>query len=137
MNIDLKKLARGARPVLFKEDTVLLIKPFPRVKQETKINAEGQIILSGEKQFERFKYCLEDWKKAEVDPKTGEVIKDANGHPAIAPIGFAVVDSELNEVKLTDDIKKLIFDANWEGIADFVTLQSLQMDVREAASEKN
>ena len=112
MKLDLQSLSLDAKPFPFKDEAVLQIRPFPRIKQGTKYNpADGSLTMSGEAQYERFAYCLTGW----------EGVADENGQPIV----------------LKDAVKKAIYDANWEGIADFVLIKSMQFDRQKEEAEKN
>jgi len=106
----IKKVSEGDAVREIEEIATLQIRPFPRIKQDAKFKVDGQILLTGEDQFDRFSYCLTGWDVTD---------------PADAPI------------KLTDDVKKAVFNANWEGIADFVLQKSREIESAREASEKN
>jgi len=111
MKINLKAMSFDAHEVPFKNDAVLMIRPYPRSRQSARYKNTGDIVLTGEDQLDRFNYCLTGWK--------------------------GVADDAGNAIALTDEVKKAIFDANWEGVADFVLRESRKREEEMAASEKN
>ncbi len=113
-----------------------MIRPFPRVKQDARFK-DGSVLLSGADQLERFLYCLEGWAKAAVGIDGKPVVDEISGLPVIDADGIAVADPEGKDIKLKLDVKKAIFDANWEGIADFVLEKSGQFDIQKEEAEKN
>jgi len=135
--LDMKALSMDARPFLWKDGTILMVRPYPRIKQDAKFKAEGMvIILSGQDQYDRFTYCLVDWKKAALDGD-GNPILEENGSPVIDVDGMAVAGTDGNAVKLTENVKKAVFNANWEGIVDFVIQKSREAESLQEQAEKN
>lgn len=89
----------------------LKIRPFPASMGSATITDKG-MVLSGEDRLERFCYCLVDWD--------------------------GVVDAETQApIKLTDEIKRKVFDFDLAGIPAFVLSKGREWEIEKDADEKN
>lgn len=89
----------------------LKIRQHPASMADTTFMPNGSMILSGRDQFEKFNYCLEDWK--------------------------GIVDKSGKELPCSADVKRKVFDFKLGGIADFVMLKILRFEKAKEDSEKN
>lgn len=92
-------------------DARLKVRPYPASRVDIGFKA-GQVIIAGESSYEMFAYCLTEWE--------------------------GVVDSDGTELKLTDAVKKTIFDFKL-GTIDGVTMSdfviSKAREIMEAITE--
>jgi len=110
MKLDITKYSYDAEWEDFKDGARLKIKPWIESEEFVAIE-DGQAGVSGKKNLQRFLNCLEDW-----DGITG-----ADGKP----------------LPCTDEVKKVVFDFNIEGIPVFVLRKSMEFRLGKERAEKN
>lgn len=77
------------------DDPQFLIRPFPNSLEEFVGRHDGSIVLTGSQLFEKFNYCLVDWKN--------------------------VLDDEGRQIPISQEVKKVIYDNALGGIPAFVS----------------
>lgn len=87
------------------------IRPFPASKESYNISGAGDLVLTGKNQLNKFVYCLMEWKNVE----------DAKGV----------------SIAISDEIKRIVFEAQLGGISKFVLMKVAEMDVARSADTKN
>lgn len=92
------------------EGPALEIRPYP-FSQSNVLLRDGGFVITGEEQFKIFKHCLNSWR------------------------GFVGDDDQ--PLKLTEDVKKVLFDFRVQGIADFVLARNREFQDQKATEEKN
>ena len=90
-------------------DPELLIRTYPTSKEEFIGRTDGSLVLTGKNLFDKFSYCLVNWKN--------------------------IKDDKDQELPCNDDVKKIVYDNALGGIPVFVN-ECLQQIVEEREADR-